>query len=135
MAKQPAKNIDLTVNSVVLEDDMTGITLDVTQELPMVTSFSDAGPRRLAGNYDWKSTIDGNADVAASQSDATLFGLLGSAGVTYDFETTGAAAGTDAPNYEGTVLLESYSLSAQVGGALTFKASLAGGSALTRSVA
>lgn len=135
MAKVAAKAADITVNSVALEDDVTGFSLDVTQELPVVTSLADAGPRRLAGNYDWGLNLDGNADFAASQSDATLFGLIGSAGVALDLEPTGNNAGTDDPNYGGTVLLASYSVAGQVGGAVTFRAALQGGSALARAVA
>lgn len=135
MAKTAAKNTDITVNSVALEDDVTGYSLDVTQELPVVTSLADAGPRRLAGNYDWSLNLDGNNDFAASQSDATLFGLIGSAGVTLDLEPTGANSGTDDPNYGGTVLLASYSIAGQVGGAVTFRSQLMGGSALSRTTA
>lgn len=135
MAKTAAKNTDITVNSVALEDDVTGYSLDVTQELPVVTSLADAGPRRLAGNYDWSLNLDGNNDFAASQSDATLFGLIGSAGVTLDLEPTGNNSGTDDPNYGGTVLLASYSVAGQVGGAVTFRSQLMGGSALSRTTA
>lgn len=135
MAKTAAKNTDITINSVALEDDVTGYSLDVTQELPVVTSLADAGPRRLAGNYDWSLNLDGNNDFAASQSDATLFGLIGSAGVTLDLEPTGANSGTDDPNYGGTVLLASYSIAGQVGGAVTFRSQLMGGSALSRTTA
>lgn len=135
MAKQASRNLNYTLNSVSIEDDMTSATLSVEQETPEVTSFADAGPRRVAGNYDWTVEIGGNPDFAASQSDATIFGLVASSGVTSAFDPTGATAGTNDPNYDGTVLLSSYSISAAVGGAVEFSASLVGGSALTRAVA
>ena len=136
MAKQAAKNVDISINSVALEDDIDDFSLDIEQELPVVTSLADAGPRRLAGNFDFGLDIAGSADVAASQSDATLFALVGSAGVALDLETTGAAAGSNDPNYEATsMVLASYKLSGKVGGPLTFSASLKGNSALSRAVA
>lgn len=135
MAKQPAKNANISINSVALEDDINSFTLNVDQEIPEVTSFADAGPRVVVGNYNWGLDIDGNADFASGQSDATLFGLLGSTGVASAVDPTGASAATNDPNYDGTVVLESYSISGSVGGAIEFSASLAGNSALTRAVA
>lgn len=135
MAKQAAKNLNYTLNSVAIEDDMSSATLNVEQETPEVTSFADAGPRRVAGNYGWGVEIGGFPDFASGQSDATIFGLVGSTGVTSGFDPTGASAGANDPNYDGTVLLGSYSITAAVGGAVEFSASLVGGSALTRAVA
>lgn len=136
MAKQPAKNTDITVNSVALEDDVTGWSFDMSQETPVVTSLADAGPRRVVGNYDYALNLDGVADFAASQSDATLFGLIGSTGVALDLEPTGANSGTDDPNYTSTsIVLNSYSIAGQVGGAVTFRAAMAGNAAIARATA
>lgn len=134
MAKKAANAINYTLNAVAIEDDMKDVSLDVSQEVPVVTSFADAGPRRVAGNYDWKISLSGFPDFAASQSDATIFGMLGSAGVTSALDPTGTTAGTNDPNYDGTALLENYSIKGSVGGAVEMSASLAGGSALTRAV-
>lgn len=136
MAKQPAKNVNIAVNSVALEDDIDNFSLDVTQEVPTVTSFADAGPRRVTGNYDYGLKMDGKADFASGQSDATLFGLVGSTGVAQAVDPTGATAGANDPNYDATsVVLESYSISGQVGGAVQFSAQTKGNSALSRAVA
>jgi len=43
--------------------------------------------------------------------------------------------GTDDPHYDSTQVLESYSISGQVGGAVTYQAQLRGNSALTRATA
>ena len=77
MAKKAANVVNITVNSVALEDDIDNFNLSVTQETPVVTSFADAGPRRVVSNYDYKLDISGSADFASGQSDATLFGLVG----------------------------------------------------------
>jgi hypothetical protein len=132
MAKQAAKNMNLTVNSVALEDDLDNISMQVTQENPVVTSFADGGPRRVAGNYDHKLSISGNADFASGQSDATLFAMLGSAGVATGFDPTGTTAGTNDPNYDSTHVLASFTISGQVGGAVKLAAELEGTAALTR---
>lgn len=136
MAKQPAKNLNFSYNSVALEDDMDSATLKIDAERPVITSFADAGPRRSTGNYDWSIDIGGTADFAASQSDATLFAGLTATGAAVAYDPTGAAAGTDDPNYDGTsAVVASYSISSAVGGATKFSASILGNSALARTVA
>lgn len=136
MSKQPAKNLNLTVNSVALEDDITSASLDVKQEVIDVSALSDIGPRRLVGNYDYGMGLEGVADFASGQSDATLYALVGSAGVATEFDPTGESAGPSDPNYDSTSsVLESYSLKAAVGAAVTFSAQLQGNSALARAVA
>lgn len=132
MAKVAAKSVNITINSVSLEDDIDNFTTSVTQENATVTAFADAGPRRVVGNYDHKLSVSGNADFASGQSDATLFGLLGSAGVSTGVDPTGNSAGTNDPNYDSTHVLGSYSISGQVGGAVKFSAELEGTAALTR---
>jgi hypothetical protein len=135
MAKRAARDADLTLNSVSLEEHINDISLKVKQETPEVTAFADAGPRRVAGNYDWDSSIKASADFVAGSIDATLFGLLGSAGVTFAFDPTGATAAANDPNYDGTVLLGDMEISAKSGGAAEISASLVGASALARAVA
>lgn len=133
MAKKAASAMNIAIDGVSLEDDINSATLNVTAETPEVTSFSDAGPRRVLGNYDYNLEISGVADFAASQSDATLHNLtVDAAGGAMAFDPTGASAATNDPNYDGTVFCSSYSISGAVGGPVTFSASLVGGAALTR---
>jgi len=135
--KQPVKNVNISIASVALEDDIDNFNLEVTQELAVVTAFGDAGPRRVVGNYDYGLSIGGGADFAASQSDATLFALVGDAnGAAMAVDPTGTTAGSDDPNYDSTsVVLESYSVSGQTGGRVDFSAQLRGAAALARAVA
>ena len=117
MAKQPAKNANIAINAVAIEDDMTSFALNVEQETPESTSFADAGPRRLTGNYDYSLEVAGVADFASGQSDATLFAMVGSAGVAMAVDPTGASAGANDPNYDSTsIVLAAYSIRGQVGG-------------------
>lgn len=135
MARRAAKDLNVTLNSVAIEDELNSWTINVPQELPVVTAFADAGPRVVAGNYDWTMSGGGSADFAASQGDATIFALIGSAGVAIGADPTGNTAAASDPNYDGTVCLASYSMSFATGGAATYSVTLQGNSALTRAVA
>lgn len=135
MAKLAAKNINFSVNSVAIEDELTSIDQNLTQEVISVNGLSSVGPERVVGNYDWNYSLNGNADFAASQGDATLWALIGSAGVATAFDPTGTTAAADHPNYDATAtVLESRTISGGVGAAVTYTASLQGASALTRDV-
>lgn len=132
MAKRAAWAANLTVNSVGIEDESTSISLEVSQEVIDVNGFSNTGPERVVGNYGHSLKIDGNADFASGQGDATLFGMLGSSGVTVGFDPTGASAGTNDPNYDSTYVLESYSITAAVGASVKYSSQLQGAAALVR---
>ena len=135
MGKIAAKVTTISFNSVALEDEIDDWSLDIQQETPVVTALADPGPRRVAGNYDFGASISGKADFAAGQGDATLFALIGSAGVAMAIDPTGQAASADEPNYDATsVVLSSYGISGGVGQPVTYSAKLEGNSALARSL-
>lgn len=133
MAKRASWAANFSVNSVSIEDELTSIDLKVEQETFKVDGFSNAGPERVVGNYDFTMSLAGHADFASGQGDATLFGLLGSSGVAAAFDPTGASAAANDPNYDGTVVMKSYAIKAAVGAPITYSAELEGASALTRS--
>jgi hypothetical protein len=138
MAKQASKVLNVSVAAVAMEDDAQNVTLKVDQKTDEVTALSDVGPRRVVDNYDYSLDMDGAADFASGQSDATLFGLIGvAAGGAVAFDPTGAvAAGASDPHYDSTAMvLSSYQLKAAVGKGVTFSATLQGASALARAVA
>jgi len=137
MGKEPAAVINISLATVALEDDINSASLNITQETPVVTGFSDAGPRRVVGNYDYDLDVAGAADFVAAQSDATIFAFIGAAAAkAMAFDPTGAAAGANDPNYDAAdILLQTYSISGSVGGPVTFAAKFAGNSALSRAVA
>ena len=135
MAKIAAKNINFSVNSVSLEDELNSLDQSVDQEVIEVDGFSSAGPERVVGNYDYNYSLGGNADFASGQGDATLFALIGSAGVATNFSPTGNSAGENDPHYNATsVVMSSYSISGSTGGAVTYSADLQGNSTLARAV-
>lgn len=135
MAKLAARDVDLTLNAVALECYLDNLTFNVKQETPDVTAFCDSGPRRLAGNYDWDESLSGPNDYAAGALDATVYGLLGSAGVAQTLEPTGSPAGASTPTYSGSVVLGSYSQSFAVGQGAKHTTQLLGTTALARNVA
>jgi hypothetical protein len=137
MAKQPSKNLNVSVAGVYIEDELNSASLDIKQEVIEVTAFADAGPRRVVGNYDYSMSLEGSADFAAAQGDATLFSLVGKATASATaFEPTGAVVGASDPHYDSTdMVLESYSIKASIGAAVTYSASLQGAAALARAVA
>ena len=133
MAKIASKVANFAVNSVAIEDELDKLDLKVEQETIVVNGLSSTGPERVVGNYDYSFDIGGNFDGAASQGDATLFGLVGSSGVTAAFDPTGQSAGTNDPNFDAAgVVLKSYSISAAVGQAVKYSATLEGNGALAR---
>lgn len=136
MAKQPAKNVNISIATVAVEDDVDNFSLNVQQEIPTVTSFADAGPRRVVGNYDYSLEMSGAVDFASGQTDATFFALVGDAdGGAVAVDPTGASAAANDPNYDSTsMVLESYRISGQVGGRVDFAATMQGAAALVRNV-
>lgn len=137
MAKQPSKNVDISVSAVPLEDDADSFNLTVTPATPVVTAFSDTGPRRVMDNFDYTLDLSGAADFASGQSDDTLFDLTtNAAGGAVSVDPTGVTADANNPNYDSTSMMaSSYSISATQGGRVEFSASLVGNSDLTRAVA
>ena len=139
MAKYAANATNIALATVVLEDDIDNFSLNITQEAPVVTSFADAGPRRVVGNYDFTLDIGGSPDFTAAMSDATIFAFVGAAAAkAMAVDPTGKADPADAnnPHYNATdIILTSYSISGSVGGRVEYSASFGGNSALTRAVA
>lgn len=135
MAARAARDIDVTLNAVAVEGWINNFSLGIEQETPAVTAFADQGPRVVVGNYNWNSEIAGPWDGAAGAIDATLWGLVGSTGVSYSAELTGTTGAVNAPEYTGTVVLGSYTIRGAVGQPITYQARLAGNSSLIRDAA
>lgn len=136
MAKQSAHSTNIAIGGAAMEDEIDSYTLSIRQDVPVVTGFGQDGPRRVVGNYDYELQLSGAPDFAASQIDATLEALIGdSDGATGTVDPTGNSAGANDPNYDGTYVLEEYSISGQQSGAVTYSARLQGSAALSRAVA
>lgn len=134
-AKKAGNVFDLVLNAVSMEEDLTGVDMNVEQEVFEVTCAGDAAETLLVGLPKHSLELSGFPDYASGRSDATLYALVGSAGVTQGFDPTGATAGPNDPNYDSTVVLANYKISAKVGSPQSMTASLRGTGALTRAVA
>jgi len=118
-----------TVRNISSDVDSTDApsTIDTAE----VTGFGDAQKSYVTGQQDQKVSIKGNFnDTALTGAHAVLSSLIGgTAGYTLQFMPAGSVSGK--PKLYGEVLLTNYSLSAGVGGAVTFAADfvpVAGGS-------
>jgi hypothetical protein len=105
--------------------------LTIKQEVPDVTAFSDAGPRRLVGNYDHSHTHSGFIDTADDSFDENMFGLLTAAGPLYLAKMFGASAAGSVV-YESIVDLSEQPRSAAIGNAILLNFNAEGASGIAR---
>jgi predicted secreted protein len=125
MARTHGQNADMVYAGVALEDELNNVTLNFSVPTGEITAFADGWQNFLAGKPTATLEIAGSWDPAASQGDDTIFNDLGGAAQTWDFEPDGTTG------YDGYAILTAYSITAPVGGAITYSASLQhnGGSA------
>jgi hypothetical protein len=135
MARLHGENVNYTLNTVAIEDELNGVDQEIAQDLAAVTAFADVAEEFVEGKYGWSHDLEGSADFAASQGDATIAAMLGAGEVAVDFSPTGNVAGANDPHYTGNVLLENYRISARVNGPVTYRARVRGNGAITRAVA
>lgn len=76
MAKKPANAIRVYVDEFDFSGFLNSSSQDLTQETPVVTCFSDTGPRRVVGNYDFALKQMGFFDPADNSFDEQTFLLL-----------------------------------------------------------
>lgn len=136
MAKIRSSRIDFSIGGTALEGSISSISQEVNQPEIDTTSLGDTGPRSLIDNYRHSYSLDGHDDFASGGIDSVLFGLVGDEdGAASVFQPTGNNAGTDDPNYTTTVMINNYTISGRVGGAVDYSARLSGAAALVRAVA
>ena len=120
------------LNSVDLSDKMTAASLEITYDDVETTSFGDAVRTRVAGLGDAVLNITLNLDYAASEVDATLNGLAGTA-TAFVFKPTSASVSATNPSYAGSALVTSLTpISAEVGSLSTASVSWPVTGAITR---
>lgn len=99
----------IELNSVVLSNWVTKVTLDVEVEDLETTAFGTGGWKsRVGGLKDGSLSLELNQDFAASAVDATLWPLLGTV-FTAKVRPTSNAISTTNPEFSGSVLLTKYS--------------------------
>lgn len=132
MGVQSARNINISVNAVALECYADNFALNVNQEITKTDAFCYSGPRNSVGSYTWDSDFSGPWDGASGTLDDTIYGLLGSTGQAYVFQPCGTSGTPSTPEYQGTVILQSYSIKGAIGQSITHQTKLMGNSALAR---
>lgn len=102
-------DVKVTINSVVLSDHITQVTLHSAFDIAETTGFSTTNKTRVAGLRDNNVTFDFNQDFAASNVEATISALLGTT-ATVVISPTSASTGVVAnPSYTFTVLFTEWS--------------------------
>jgi predicted secreted protein len=118
MARTHGKSVDFAYAGVAIEDELNAATITFDVPEAEITAFSDAYQNFLAGKPTATLSVDGSWDPAGSQGDVTIFGDLGGAAQTWDFEPDGSTG------YNGYANITSYSVTASVNSAITYSLAL-----------
>lgn len=136
MGKLRSSASTFNLDSTPIEDFLTQIQQTLNQPGIDVRCLGDSGPRSLIDSYTYEYGLDGHNDFVNGAVDDLLFGLVGvQDGAPTIYAPTGAAAGADDPNYEGSGVLAQYTITSRVGQAVDFSARLTGAGTLERAVA
>jgi len=122
----------LTIGGVDLSDKMTSASLDISYDDVETTAFGDAVRTRIAGLGTATLNVTFNLDFAASEVDATLSGLVGTA-TAFVFKPTSASVSATNPSYAGSALVTSLTpINAEIGALSTASVSWPVSGAITR---
>ena len=98
MAKVILTDADITVNSVSVSTLSNSITLTYEKDSVEVTAFGDSGHKFTGGLQNITCEMQLFQDFAASQTEATIFPLVGTP-TTVVILPTSAAVGAENPSY------------------------------------
>ncbi|OFW68306.1 MAG: hypothetical protein A2Y74_05980 [Actinobacteria bacterium RBG_13_63_9] len=133
MAKVPAKSAAVYFDEFVFSGYLNSTDQTVTPETPVTSALSDAGPRRVMGNYDVSHSDQGFMDTADDSYDEQLFTAMVEAGDHYLGKMfAGIAEGAVA--YESVVKISGEPRSAAVGGAIVLNFDSQGSGGIFRGV-
>ena len=133
MAKQPAKSMAVYFDEFIFSSYLNSTDQTITPELPVVTALSDAGPRRVVGNYDVSHSDQGFMDTLDDSYDEQLFTAMGEAGDhCLSKLPTGIAEGSI--SYDSLVKISGEPRSAAVGGAILLNFDSQGSGGIVRGV-
>lgn len=133
MAKVHGQQHVTTVNTVDLSDWVAKTSLKHKVDTGDVSNAGGGGNKEyLEGMADATMDISGPAGLAAAESDATLFALIGAGAKTHKVKATTAAAGAGNPEYSISGILTDYGLDFDIGGGVSYSASIQRTGATTR---
>ena len=98
MAKIILTDASITVNSVALSSLSNSVTLTYEKDSVEVTAFGDSGHKFTGGLQNITCEMELFQDFAASQTEATIFPLVGTP-TTVVILPTSAAVGAENPSY------------------------------------
>lgn len=132
MAKFVLTDASLVINSVDLSDHVRSVTLNYEAELQDDTTMGDDTRTNLGGLKNWSMDVEFTQDYAASNVDATLFPIVGSAVTVVLKPTSGSVSATN-PSYSGTGVIGSFSpIGNSVGDLAVAPTTIAAAGTLTR---
>ena len=131
MSKYSNLNTRICLDQYDISGFLNASDLDIKQEVPEVTCFSDAGPRRAVGNYDHSSKHGGFIDTADNSFDENMFAHLGSAADHYLLQLFGANAEASIA-YESIVRLDGQPRKTAIGQGILLDNSFAGSQSVSR---
>lgn len=133
MAKRAASGIRAYLDHYPLSGYINAASFDLTQELPDVTCFSDAGPRRIPANYMHAGAGGGFFDSASATALDTFLEALAADGADHYLLQCFAGDAAGSPCYEQVVQLGDRSRKGQGGGAVLLDYAGEGSGQLSRS--
>lgn len=132
MAKSPAHSSFVYADEFNLSGYLNAFELGVDQENIDVTTFADAGPRRLVGNYQHKGSVSGFFDGVDNAFDEQVYVDLNTDEDHYLLKGPGAIA-EGGIGYEQIIRLAGQPRSGQNGGAVLLNFSDEGSGGIARS--
>lgn len=132
MGVRSSRDINLSINAVALECYADSWSFNVNQEITKTDAFCYTGPRNAVGSYAWDAEFSGPWDGASGTLDDTVWAMIGSTGQNLIFQPCGTTGTPSTPEYQGSVMLASYSIKGAVGQSITHATKLMGNGAIAR---
>lgn len=135
MAKLVLTDAKVTINSVNLSDHISSVTIDVKDDIVETTAFGSTAKTRVAGLVDNSVSLEFMQDFAASNVEATIYPLVGTA-TTIVVQPTSSAVSSTNPTYTfSAVVTEWQPLKGGIGALATASVTWPISGAITKAVA
>ena len=107
MPKIVLTDAKVTINSVVLSDHISSITIDTKEDIIETTGFGSTAKTRVAGLADNSVMLDFFQDFAATNVEATIYPLIGLT-TTIVVQPASTSVSTTNPTYTFTALVSEW---------------------------
>lgn len=132
MAKLKAHSSRVYVDQHYLSCSLTSFGLEVTQVLPVVTTFCDTGPRRIVDNYDHSHSHAGLFEPEEDGYDQIVDALRTGTDADHYLLRVPGVMSAGSVGYEAIAKLSSKPMAGQLGAALALGFDMAGSGGLAR---